>query len=99
MTAPTTFAEATVALHRILADLEELLEACRPLEEQYAERWREATDPATGDRIGVAGDNLVIYQEEFTPYYDAAMAIHEAAEGVERRLAASSSEHWSTSST
>lgn len=90
----TNFNEAIVVLHWMSEELQRLTDETAPLEAEYHDRWKAAHDPATGDRIGVAGDRIVMYQEEFQPYYDALVRLSDIAGAVEDRLAAIQREHW-----
>ena len=90
----TTFREAAVVVEELTRALERVLADALPLEEEYFDRWRFAHDPATGDRVGVAGDRIELYSEEYRPYYDAVEALAELAGSVERHLGAMQAAHW-----
>jgi hypothetical protein len=86
--------DAVVVLGRIRDELERVLDLTAPFEAEYVARWREATDPATGDRIGVAGDRFVIHSDEARPYFHVVDEIACMAGDVERRMAKAQGDHW-----
>lgn len=90
------FHEAALVLGHIRDELERVLAAVHPLEVEHIDRWKTATDPATGDRIGVAGDRFVIYADAADPYFTVMSDIEALAGDVERRFAKAQSDHWRT---
>lgn len=90
------FHDAALLLRHIRDELERVLDAVHPLEIEHHDRWKTATDPATGDRIGVAGDRFVIYADAAEPYFDVLGEIEWMAGDVERRLAKAQSDHYDT---
>lgn len=90
----TTFREAAAVIEELTRTLARVLDDVVPLEEEYFDRWRLAHDPATGDRVGVAGDRIVLYIEDYRPYFDAVTDLAVLAESVDDRLSAMQGAHW-----
>lgn len=88
--------EAAIVLSHIRDELERVLYEVAPMEDEYIGWWKAATDPATGDRVGVAGDRFVIHADAARPYFDVMEAIGTLAGDVDRRLAKAQADHWRT---